>query len=164
MIRYALANATFPDAAWDELNLASFTCPTGQRANASIAANNPTWRYRYHGVFPNTNISSEGGAWHGSELQLVFGTTFGDPASTTEENAIEAYIQKAWTTFAKDPVNGLAKYDGGWPTYDPAKETLIRLAFDSLTGRNLAFPGIYEAGCATANLTRLICSVSGTSC
>lgn len=159
----ALTDFTVSDQDWDEFDLAVFTCPAGMRANASVAANNPTWRYRFFGVFPNINISSEGGAYHGSELQLLFGTTDlnGGPNSTAEEINFERYLQGAWTTFAKDPVNGLLTYEGGWPLYDPTKETLIRLGYDNLTDTNLAFPMLYDAGCPTANLTALEISIFG---
>lgn len=40
-------------AFWDNFNLIHATCPTGQRANASIQNNIPTWRYRWFGAFPN---------------------------------------------------------------------------------------------------------------
>ncbi|KAH8653152.1 Alpha/Beta hydrolase protein [Tricladium varicosporioides] len=157
----AMSGATFADSDWDEYNLVAFTCPAGIRANASIAANNPTWRYRFHGVYPNINISSEGGAWHGAELQLIFGTLLTTPNSTAEEIEFEKYIQGAWTTFAKDPVNGLKTYEGGWPVYDPAKESLIRLAFDNTAGTHLAFPELYDAGCANASLAALISRLLG---
>ena len=153
----ALANATLADSDWVGLTLSSYGCPAGTRANLSIAANNPTWRYRYHGVFPNTNISSEGGAYHGAELQVIFGTTSTIVNSTAEEIKFEAYIQGAWAAFAKDPVKGLTTYKGGWPLYDPAKESLIRLAYDNHVGTNLAFPELYDAGCANASLADLIC-------
>lgn len=157
----ALLNETFPDYDWDALTLAGFTCPAGLRANASIAANNPTWRYRYFGVFPNINISSEGGAYHGAELQLLFGTTFLTPNSTAEEIRFETYLRGAWTTFAKDPVNGLTTYEGGWPLYDPTEESLIRLGYDNLVGTNLAFPMLYDARCVNASITALESSVFG---
>ena len=153
--RLALGNVTYPDALWDAYNLAGFTCPAGIRANASRAAHNPTWRYRFFGVFPNINISSEGGAYHGAELPLLFGTTLPSPNATAQEIAFEAYIQGAWATFAKDPVLGLTTYGGGWPTYDPTEETLVRLAYDNLVGTNLAFPNLYDAGCNNASLLAL---------
>lgn len=157
----ALTNITLPDSDWDSYNLAAFTCPTGLRANAGIAAHNPTWRYRYFGVFPNTNVSWEGGAYHGAELPLIFGTTSSLLNSTSEEIKMETYIKGAWAAFAKDPAHGLSAYDGGWPLYDPAKESLVRLAHDNLVGTNLALPMPYDADCANANLTALISRLLG---
>jgi carboxylesterase type B len=159
----ALSNMTFPDSIWDEYNLAAFTCPAGVRANASIAARNPTWRYRYFGNFPNTNVSSEGGAYHGAELPLLFGTTSSTPGpnSTAEELKFQTYLQGAWTTFAKDPVHGLQTYGGGWPLYNPAEKSLLRLAYNNHVGTNLAFPMIYDAGCVNASLSALVASLLG---
>jgi carboxylesterase type B len=157
----ALANTTFSDSLWDAYTLAEFTCPAGVRANASIAAQNHTWRYRYFGVFPNTNVSWEGGAYHGAELPLIFGTTSSILNSTAEEIRFQAYIQGAWAAFAKDPVHGLTSYEGGWPLYDPAKKSLIRLAYDDFIGTNLAFPALYDAGCVNASLSALEASVFG---
>jgi carboxylesterase type B len=164
---FALSNATFPDIVWDTYNLAAFTCPAGVRANASVAAHNPTWRYRFFGVFPNTNVSWEGGAYHGAELPLIFGTTSSTPDaagnSSAEEIKFQAYIQGAWAAFAKDPTHGLSTYEGGWPKYDSTKETLVRLAYDNQVGPNLAFPMPYDEGCATADLAALIAALLGSS-
>lgn len=157
----ALDNVTYPDYLWDEFNLAGFTCLMGERANLSIAAGNPTWRYRFHGVFPNTNISWEGGAYHGAELTLIFGSEFATPASTKQEIEVANYVQGAWVAFAKDPVNGLSVYEGGWPTYDPAEETLIRLAYNNSVGTNLALPDLYDADCAEITIAELVCAVFG---
>ncbi|KAL3424092.1 carboxylesterase [Phlyctema vagabunda] len=157
----ALAGLTFADSDWDELNLASYGCPAAQRANASVAANNPTWRYRFFGVWPNINISSEGGAYHGAELQLLFGTTFSSPNATVDEIEFETYIRGAWAAFAKDPVNGLVAYEDGWPLYNPTEKTLVRLAYENSVGANLAFPEVYDAGCDDADLAALVCRLLG---
>lgn len=162
--RFALGGVAFADSDWDEMDLALFTCPTGQRANASILANDPTWRYRFHALFPNINISSEGGAYHGAELTLLFGTESQLEPSTAEEDAFAEYLKGAWVAFAKDPVAGLSTYEGGWPTYDPAAETLVRLGFENQVGTNLAFPELYDAGCAEASLTALLCRLFGQLC
>ncbi|TVY46800.1 Cholinesterase [Lachnellula occidentalis] len=148
---FALANATLPDLFWDEYTLQDFTCPAGIRANASVTANIPTWRYRYFGDFPNTRISSEAGAWHGAEMPIIFDTMPSEPASTPEEISISAYMRGAWATFAKDPVNGLATY--GWPSYDVSKDTLIRLAYDNITGTNAVNPAMYDADCVYVNVS-----------
>lgn len=157
----ALSNVTYADYLWDEMNLAGFTCLAGIRANLSIAAGNPTWRYRFHGIFPNTNISSEGGAYHGAELTLIFGTEFAAPPSTENEVEVANYVQGAWVAFAKDPVDGLSCYEDGWPTYDPAEETLIRLAYNNSVGTNLAVPDLYDAECADVTIAELVCEVFG---
>lgn len=153
---------TFPDSFWDMYELSGYTCTSSRRANYSLAAGNPTWRFRWFAVFPDIDISSEGGAYHGIELPLIFGTTdsFSTVNATADEVIFTAYIRGAWVAFAKDPVDGLTGY--GWPLYDPAGETLIRLGYDNATGLNVAFPEIYDAGCANAtSLLELEISILG---
>jgi cholinesterase len=62
------------------------------------------------------------GAWHGSEIALVFGTTElkkkGDDLPAEKELAKE--MRDAWAGFAKDPDHGLEKL--GWPVYDPTSK------------------------------------------
>lgn len=143
----ALDGTFFPDAFWDDFNLQEFTCPAGIRANISWAAGTPTWRYRYFGVFPDLAVSSEAGTWHAAELPIIFDTVPATPGPTTAEISIANYIRGAWAAFAKDPAKGLTSYGGGWPTYDPSKNTLIRLAFNNVTGTNLASPYTYDGYC-----------------
>lgn len=106
----ALQRISYPDYFWDGFNLQEFTCPAGIRANASIAASNPTWRYRYFGEFPNSMISTEARAWHAAELQLLFNTFVNTPAATPEEVSIGNYMRGAWAAFAKNPTTGLTNY------------------------------------------------------
>lgn len=146
----ALTRVTLPDYFWDAFNLQEFTCPAGVRANASLAANVPTWRYRYFGVFPNTYISTEAGAWHAAELPLLFNTNVPTPAATPEEVSIGNYMRGAWAAFAKNPQTGLTDY--GWPLYDPSQDTLVRLAYNNITGPNLINPRRYDADCALVNI------------
>ncbi|KAF2402642.1 alpha/beta-hydrolase [Trichodelitschia bisporula] len=110
-----------------ELGNLRFTCPAGDAAKARRDAGVSAWRYRYAGEWPNQNIGPKAGAWHGSELGMVFGTTerTSNKPDTEEERKLSAKMREAWTTFAKDPVNGLTKL--GWPLYDPAKPTLVLL-------------------------------------
>jgi cholinesterase len=151
----ALANITYPPIFWTEFDLSVFTCPASERANISIAAGVPTWRYRWFGDFPNLRLTSvpDSGAWHASELPVLFGNypnaTGGVPASTDAELSIGNYIRGAWAAFAKDPVNGLNSYQGGWPKYNPTGNTLIRLAYNNVTGTNLAMPILYDGSCPT---------------
>lgn len=151
----ALANVTYPPIFWTEFDLSVFTCPASVRTNISLAAGVPTWRYRWFGDFPNLRLTSvpDSGAWHASELPVLFGNypnaTGGVPVSTDAELSIGNYIRGAWAAFAKDPVKGLNSYQGGWPQYSPTGNTLIRLAYNNLTGTNLALPIIYDGACPT---------------
>jgi cholinesterase len=147
----ALTGIFFPDAFWDGFNLQEFTCPTGIRANVSVAAGNPTWRYRYFGVFPDLAISSEAGTWHAAEVPIIFDTVPAQPGPTADEIQIANYMRGAWAAFAKDPVHGLTTY--GWPSYSPSAETLIRLAYDNQTGTNAALPSLYDANCPLINVS-----------
>jgi len=146
---FALAGLFFSDAFWDDFNLQEFTCPAGIRANASLAAGNPTWRYRYFGVFPNLAVSSEAGTYHAAELPIIFDTAPG--ASTADEVSIANYMRGAWAAFAKDPQKGLTTY--GWPSYNPSQDTLIRLAYDNITGTNVINPYRYDADCVLVNVS-----------
>lgn len=150
---FALSGETFPDAFWDAFNIQEFTCPAGIRANASVAAKNPTWRYRYFGLFPDLAISSEAGTYHAAEIPILFDTVPPTPAPTTDEISIANYMRGAWATFAKNPTKGLSTYGGGWPTYNASGETLIRLAYNNVTGTNLALPSLYDALCIYANVS-----------
>lgn len=108
-------NVTFTEAQWDYLNFVIFTCPSGYRADASVGQNVSTWRYRYFGEFPNLRLtnSPDSGAWHGSEVPIIFNTDKDIEnivARTQEETAIADYLRKAWVAFAADPENGLTTY------------------------------------------------------
>jgi carboxylesterase type B len=72
-------------------------------------------RYRYHGVFPNQALYSKSGAYHGSEIPLIFGTSTDTGVDTPDETKLAKNIQHAWATFAKDPDRGLSRL--GWPVY-----------------------------------------------
>jgi cholinesterase len=146
----------FPDIYWVYFNIIAFVCPAAARANISVANGVPTWRYRWFGEFPNTIITTvpDSGAWHASELSILFNNNPsgpGIPGNTPQEVAIGSYLRGAWATFAKDPVNGLKTYSGGnstgWPTYEPAGNTLVRLAYQNLTGPNLAPSEMYDSMC-----------------
>ncbi|TGO70188.1 hypothetical protein BOTNAR_0003g00820 [Botryotinia narcissicola] len=143
----ALQGISTSDAAAQLINLIGFTCPSGYRANYSIQANVNTWRYRYFGSFPNTMIVPNAGAWHTAEIPLLFDTNLVNPPETTEQIAIGKYMRGAWAAFAKNPENGLTNY--GWPKYDAAEDTLIRLAYNNQTGTNAANPSLYDANCPT---------------
>ena len=80
-LQFALGGLLNPDGFWDGFNLLAFTCPAAIRANASVAAKVPTWRYRYFGVFPNLAVSPHStqlakAAWHSSLAEARSPTLF----------------------------------------------------------------------------------------
>ena len=134
---------------WDQFNLKTFVCPSASRANFSISARQPTWRYRYFGSYADLQIQTnpDSGAYHASELSLLFDNLppagyQGIPPPTDAEIQWGKYIRGAWAAFAKDPQRGLEKL--GWPRWEPEKPTLIRLGYGNCTGPNEASPRLYD--------------------
>ncbi|KIW42608.1 uncharacterized protein PV06_06140 [Exophiala oligosperma] len=82
-----------------------FTCPAGNLANDSRAAGFPTWRYYFNTTFPNTQFFPGSGAYHSSEISLVWGT-YPRANATDDEKALSQYTQSAWATFARNPPAG----------------------------------------------------------
>lgn len=151
---YALKGATFDHEYWVDLTNTEFACPAGARANVSASHGLPIWRYRWFGNFPNTRLytNPDSGAWHCSEIPFIWNTLPagpGIPPDTEAEISIRKYIQGAWAAFAKSPTDGLTKYRGGWPQFSPFEPTLIRLAYDNVTGTNVALPDMYDKMCLT---------------
>jgi carboxylesterase type B len=138
------------DDFWHEQNQVTFNCPVAARALASVRDGSPTWRYRWHGVFPNTILSTRppSGAYHDSEVAVLFGNADqSEVCNTREEDAIGRYMRGAFAAFAKDPVRGLLGYRGGWPRYVPDRKTLVRIGYENRTGANLAVGTLYDGDC-----------------
>ncbi|KAN0115465.1 putative carboxylesterase [Hyaloscypha variabilis] len=151
-VTFGLQNITYPDATWNYLQEQIFTCPIGVRALASANNHSPVWRYRYFGNFPNLKLSTDpdSGAWHGSEVTVIFGTDMAVQnivERTSEEENVGKYLRGAWAAFAKDPAEGLVNYRYGLPEYKLNGTTLLRLGYNNAIGPNLANPNQYDSGC-----------------
>ncbi|TIA73464.1 hypothetical protein E3P94_03386 [Wallemia ichthyophaga] len=88
-----------------------FKCPAMETAHAHIYPSDaPVYRYQFSGTFPDTRKSlpqigiEDIGAYHTSEITLVFGT-YEVASSTENEKALSAVMQSYWASFAKDPYN-----------------------------------------------------------
>lgn len=153
---FALNGVTKDHGYWESFANSEFACPVAVRANVSVSHGLPIWRYRWFGSFPNTRLYSnpDSGAWHSSEIPFIWNTLpagEGIPADTEEEISIRKYIQGAWAAFAKSPKDGLTKYRDGWPHFSPSEPTLVRLAYNNVTGTNAAMSSIYDKVCLTAD-------------
>ncbi|KAL2258099.1 hypothetical protein VTK26DRAFT_8726 [Humicola hyalothermophila] len=141
------------DAFWHEFNQNTFTCPAAARAALSAAQGSPTWRYRWHGAFGATELSTNppSGAYHFGEMAPLFGT-LGEvgvgEGEAAEIDKVAGYMRRAWATFAKDPVKGL-KRELGWLRYDMGGEagTLVRIGVEGEKGASLVRGDLYDEGC-----------------
>ena len=112
----------------------------------------PVWQFRYFGHWDNLRLYPGSGAYHGSDVEMVFGnseTVSGIPPSKPEERTT-ALMQRAWATFAECPARGL--HAMGWPLYNPKSKSLIRLAYENRPAASFVKPSVYDASCSTVEL------------
>ncbi|KAL2814106.1 Carboxylesterase [Aspergillus granulosus] len=82
-----------------------FQCPSKLIADATADAGIAAWRYYFNASFPNTQLFPGSGAFHSSEIGLVFGTYKKEGATEFQAEMSKA-MQKAWADFAKEPQTG----------------------------------------------------------
>ncbi|KAF1989485.1 alpha/beta-hydrolase [Aulographum hederae CBS 113979] len=130
---------------------AIFTCGIATTARDRVAGGVPAWRYRYMSTWNNTGLGPGIGAYHSSEIPLVFGTTEHKPFREApardegEEGQVGRAMRGLWGAFVRDPVNGLV--GKGWPVYKDQDLTLNRLGWENKAQLNLAKGNEYDAAC-----------------
>lgn len=118
--------------------LSIIACPVArdvQRRNLSPDLY-PTYRYLYTGNFTNISPVNWFGAYHSSELPLLFGThdEYGPGNSTAFEYKVSEVMQVLWLSFAVNPAAGPKRFsseDGGyfaWPTFKQGANDLVVFA------------------------------------
>ncbi|KAG5929016.1 hypothetical protein E4U42_007443 [Claviceps africana] len=113
-----------------QLNLIT-TEVTMQCPARALAADNhnvgiQTWRYYFNASFANTQIFQDSGAWHSSEIGLIFGT-YPKEGATPFQAQLSSRMQTAWADFIKNPYEG--------PGWAPSPQmALIGMTNDSLNG------------------------------
>jgi acetylcholinesterase len=103
-------NATYgpPRADADATTVGLFMCPTIQTSHDRYASDATTFRYLYAGNFSNVSPKWWLGAYHSSDLPMVFGTYgIARGNGTAFQKAVSEKMQDYWLAFAEDPVNGL---------------------------------------------------------
>jgi carboxylesterase type B len=117
LVPYPLSNLTEgPNVeVMDATNLAAWICPAKEIAEARSKFGVPVYRYQYSGVFPNVSPLPWLGAYHSSDLPLMFGThgvitKYGK--STDFQVAVSHTLQDSMVAFAADPWYGMEKL--GW--------------------------------------------------
>lgn len=114
----------FNQTASDRATNATFLCTAALTSQLRQAASLVTYRYRYDGDFSDMSSPAYPGAYHASELPLLFGTAgLYHGASTAYEETVSRALQDFWLDFAKDPEYGLSK--AGWSPYGNGTAVLI---------------------------------------
>ncbi|KAH8672772.1 carboxylesterase-like protein [Tricladium varicosporioides] len=138
-------NATNPNlTAFDISTATTFTCPAAKLANLQAAASvAPVFRYQYAGNFSNISPLWWMGAYHSSELPLLFGT-HGDfrGASTPFESQLSATMQNLWVAFAREGASGLTAM--GWPKY--GNGAILQFGKDGVLMQNVS-KSVVDAAC-----------------
>ncbi|UNI19405.1 hypothetical protein JDV02_005589 [Purpureocillium takamizusanense] len=137
----------------EQFHLESFTCPVTYQAENRIEHNVPSWIWRYSGDWNNTRLYATSGAYHGSDLHMIFGASAdvsGLPA-TTEQRKLTTVMQKAWFEFSNDPWHGLSD-KVGWPQFNPRRKSLVVLGKDDSSMPIFVKPSEFDAPCSTISL------------
>ncbi|KAF2106947.1 Carboxylesterase [Lophiotrema nucula] len=93
-----------------------FHCPAVWYGEASTKFK-PTYRYLFNAVFNNTRAMTTQwpvqyqGAWHTSEIPIVF-STYNESTAEASEITLSNTMRMAWAGFAKDPSKAPVS---GWP-------------------------------------------------
>ncbi|EWZ28930.1 hypothetical protein FOZG_17368 [Fusarium oxysporum Fo47] len=104
------SNATVAELQSRILTDYSYTCTTSAIAELLAHGYQNVWRYFFNATFPNNAPFKGAGAWHTSEIPLVFGTYRVDNETTAAQVRLSDSMQSAWAGFAKHPEDG-----PGWP-------------------------------------------------
>ncbi|KAL4875676.1 putative carboxylesterase hlo [Aspergillus karnatakaensis] len=80
-------------------------CPAQVWANDTRGIGMPTWRFLYNASFPNTEFFEGAGAYHASELGVVFGN-FRRENATAFQRELSKVVQTAFGDFAREPSRG----------------------------------------------------------
>jgi carboxylesterase type B len=139
----------------DRFHLESFTCPIAYQARARQEYDVPAWVWRYFGDWENTRLYPTSGAYHGADLQMIFGAS-GDVSGippSEDQKELTNVMQKSWATFSNDPWNGLSEL--GYPEYEEGEETLILFGKDNSPEPELVKPSEFNAPCSTITLGAL---------
>ncbi|SMQ53291.1 unnamed protein product [Zymoseptoria tritici ST99CH_3D7] len=131
----------------------SFLCGVAKSAALRNGLGLPTYRYQYAGNWTNQSPLPFMGAYHASDLTMLFGT-YADGVGSSSPLEIETSetMEDLLLAFVRDPWHGLTKFS--WPAYDPKAEnggTVLRFGADGKAVQRLG-----------AHDVEAICSGEGT--
>lgn len=111
---------TPPNASLELASTLNVRCHVVGEARMRESLNLTSYRMMYAGNFSNISPLPWMGAYHSSELPLIFGT-YGDfrGNGTDFQRATSEAMQDMYLAFALDPEEGLARM--GWPKYSSGR-------------------------------------------
>ncbi|RAK80879.1 carboxylesterase [Aspergillus fijiensis CBS 313.89] len=129
-----------------QLTESIIACPVAQEVKNRNLANLPTYRYQYAGNFSNISPLPWFGAYHSSELPMLFGTHFQYRGPSTQFEWDVSYAMEAlWLSFAEDPARGPARLaiEGAavnpnnrslfnWPEFEQGSDNMLLFAEDGV--------------------------------
>lgn len=117
LVEYARSGVN--QTAADQLTLSSFLCPAAETAQLRTQAGLTTYRYLYSGNFSNVSPLPWMGAYHASDLPMLFAThqdyANGEGPSTDFEFAVSERMEDMLLAFMIYPESGPQNY--GWAPY-----------------------------------------------
>ncbi|KAF8577513.1 alpha/beta-hydrolase [Ramaria rubella] len=127
-----------------------FNCPAELTTSAFVQSGElNVFRYMYGAVFADLQLFPGAGAWHSSEVGLIFGT-HNFSTSTPAEITLSHTLQTVWANFIKNPTESPAP---NWKRFIPGNntDTLAKLAFQGNVQLNnvvqLAPAGLDDGPC-----------------
>lgn len=125
----------------NQITIESFLCGA---ANSSIMRNTiglTTYRYQYAGDWTNQNPFDWMGAYHSSDLVMLFGTYADDVGPVVEplERETSEMMEDFLLAFMSDPYNGPQSM--GWPVFDPSADnggTMLRFGAGGKAAQNVS--------------------------
>ncbi|KAB2571009.1 putative secreted lipprotein [Lasiodiplodia theobromae] len=110
------------ETAAESFMLDTVLCPLVQSTNDRTAAGYNVYRFWYDGNFTNISPLPWMGAFHCSELPLLFGTHPNFRGNSTPfEYAVSESMQDLWVEFARDP-SGFTEH---WPVWNPDTQPML---------------------------------------
>ncbi|TDZ99834.1 Lipase 4 [Colletotrichum sidae] len=134
----------------DSLSYQYFWCPATKTTNERLAAGRTTYRFFYTAVFNNTSPRPWMGAYHGSELPMIFGTHADFRGNSTPfEYELSHVMEDALVSFIKDSTDGLDAIN--WPRYTAEGHMVRTYGENNATVGQRTLSSI-EQGCADQGL------------
>ncbi|KAF4554546.1 Carboxylesterase-like protein 20 [Elsinoe fawcettii] len=108
----------------------TIACPVAAEVKNRQLAGLSTYRYQYAGNFTNVSPVSWFGAYHSSELPLLFGTHFQYRGqSTFFEYQVSHFMEELWLSLVANPAAGPKIANGFvWPLYNASADTMVQFA------------------------------------